>query len=151
MQIRNFMRSRNLMRADMRKIADSNSPQKSAEVTHGSRACAQRIELVAPCGPGCMPLFSWHLIYPHPRFGWFGQYRPRSYGRSGYPSPPGHFAHPATIASGVLQVGGTRYSPPSPGPHPDITPHNAPSGDPRVGARPILAILCRVTAGGTIP
>ena len=30
--IRNFMRSRNLMRADMRKIADSNSPQKSAEV-----------------------------------------------------------------------------------------------------------------------
>lgn len=30
--IRNFMRSRNLMRADMRKIADSNSSQKSAEV-----------------------------------------------------------------------------------------------------------------------
>ena len=41
------------------------------------------------------------------------------------------------------QIGGARYSPPSSGPHTGITPHDAPSGDPSVGARPLLANLCR--------
>ena len=47
------------------------------------------------------------------------------------------------IFFGVSQTGGARYSPPSSGPHPGITPPDAPSGDPSVGARPLLANLCR--------
>ena len=50
----------------------------------------------------------------------------------------------ATNLFGVSQTGGARYSPPSSGPHTDITPHDAPTGDPSVGARPILANLCRL-------